>query len=412
MCNKVLSVCFFLLIFVGCKETTEDNDAVTALRSSMDNAFYLQNNKDAIRRVDSIMYNKTNTSNKYERFKIVHISDPHLSALSRSNNYISPNNLLQSITFANQTKLKINAIVATGDFISNKGKGEALQYLKAFTSNFRWNNKIPSVVCTGNHDSNMIEKISKNYISRSELNNTLFLDAKLKNRNYYYTDVKNPQRGTIRIISLDMIDQPADEYYTLYYAHYSQEQINWLGNVALKEGMTENHSIIILNHYPFQNFSKEAKTYLCDGDFVHSWNMIPEIIEAYRTRSSLNKSYPNKLIKQKNISINFNFSNSTGEFVCYLGGHAHVTTHFDVQGFENENKTMSPQKMLLCTNQAPSEKGVVYNRVERNENSLTSNSFCIYAIDTQEKNIYITFFGAYKPKDNADYQEIQSISYK
>ena len=67
--------------------------------------------------------------------------------------------------------------------------------------------------------------------------------------------------------------------------------------------------------------------------------------------------------------------------------------------------------MILCTNQAPSEAGRVYNRVIREENSLTSNSFCIYAIDTQERNIYMTFFGAYQPSDKTDYSDIQCIPY-
>ena len=78
---------------------------------------------------------------------------------------------------------------------------------------------------------------------------------------------------------------------------------------------------------------------------------------------------------------------------------------------ENENKSIPPQKMLLCTNQAPSEVGIIYNRVIREVDSLSSNSFCIYAIDTKEKKIYITFFGAYKPTDKAEYPEIQIIPY-
>lgn len=86
-----------------------------------------------------------------------------------------------------------------------------------------------------------------------------------------------------------MLDQPGTEYNTRIYAYYSQEQINWLGNIALKKGITDQHSIIILNHYPFQAYSSKANTYLCDGDFVHPWFMIPEIIEAYRSRSSISK---------------------------------------------------------------------------------------------------------------------------
>ena len=67
--------------------------------------------------------------------------------------------------------------------------------------------------------------------------------------------------------------------------------------------------------------------------------------------------------------------------------------------------------MLLCTNQSPSEIGTVYNKVKREFGTKTSNSFCLYAIDTKEKKIYITFFGAYKPSDDPDYPNIQTLTY-
>ncbi|WP_298546850.1 metallophosphoesterase [uncultured Parabacteroides sp.] len=395
---------------IACKDT-EDNLSVSTLRSDINDYFYTINNNEATRRLDSIMYNKIDTDNIYERFKIVHISDPHISAVSTNNNYTNPINLKQSVTFANQSKLKINTLIATGDFISNSSRKEAILFMESFTKNFYEGNHIPSFICTGNHDCNMIEKVSKHYINKEQIHSILFRKQTQTDQNYFYSDIPNPQGGTIRIISLDMLDQPAAEYNTLFYAYFSQEQINWLGNIALKEGVTDQHSIIILTHYPFQAYSSNAKTYLCDGDFIHPWFMIPEIIEAYRSRSSISKIYSNKLNNDNNISANFNFYNSKGEFICYLGGHDHFTTNFDIQNFENENKNISPQKMLLCTNQGPSEIGVVYNRVTREADSPSSNSFCIYAIDTKEKNIYITFFGAYKPTDQTEYPEIQIIPY-
>lgn len=394
----------------ACKDN-ENDLSISTLRSDISDHLYTINNKEATRRLDSIMYNKTDTNNIYERFKIVHISDPHISAVSTNNNYTNPINLKQSIIFANQSKLQINALVATGDFISNSSRKDAILFMESFITHFHKGNHIPSFICTGNHDCNMIEKVSKNYISKEKIHSILFPKQTKTDQNYSYSDIPNPQGGTIRIISLDMLDQPATEYNTLFYAYFSQEQINWLGNIALKEGITNQHSIIILNHYPFQAYSSNAKTYLCDGDFVHSWSMIPEIIEAYRSRSSISKTYSNKLKKDNNISANFNFHDSKGEFICYLGGHDHFTTNFDIQDFDNENKNIPPQKMLLCTNQAPSEIGTVYNRVTREADTPSSNSFCIYAIDTKEKKIYITFFGAYKPTDKTEYPEIQVISY-
>ena len=409
--KKTLYLIYVIIVLpfaVACRDT-EDNLTVSTLRSDIHDYLYTINNSEATQRLDSIMYNKTDTDKIYERFKIVHISDPHISAISTNNNYTNPINLKQSVTFANQSKLKINALIATGDFISNSSRKDAILFMESFTKHFYEGNHIPSFICTGNHDCNMIEKVSKNYISKEKIHSILFPKQTQTNQNYFYADIPNPQGGTIRIISLDMLDQPGTEYNTRIYAYYSQEQINWLGNIALKKGITDQHSIIILNHYPFQAYSPKANTYLCDGDFVHPWFMIPEIIEAYRSRSSISKTYLNKLRDNKNISVNFNFHDSKGEFICYLGGHDHFTTNFDIHDLEN--KSIPPQKMLLCTNQAPSEVGIIYNRVIREVDSLSSNSFCIYAIDTKEKKIYITFFGAYKPTDKAEYPEIQIIPY-
>ena len=84
----------------------------------------------------------------------------------------------------------------------------------------------------------------------------------------------------------------------------------------------------------------------------------------------------------------------------------------DIEGLDNASAELPAQKMILCTNQAPSEVGVIYNKVEREEDSLSSNSFCIHAIDTREKKIYITFFGAYKPSNDSDYPDIHTLSYR
>ena len=408
ICNIVFLI--VLTIWVGC----EDEEADLRLRNSENEVYYWENNKLAAQRFATIMYR--HDGRRTERFKMVHISDSHLSSWSFSNNYKLPINLLQSVKFANQQELKINTIVATGDLISNGKKEEAIDYMRSFVSNFYMENYIPSFLCTGNHDSNSIDYIKNSFLYKNEVNRIMFSATNYRiNRpfgeNYYYSDVPDPQGGVMRIISLDMLDQTASEYNTLFYASFSQAQVDWLAEVALKEGMTDRHSVIILSHYPFQCYDQNATTYLCDGDFVHSWNMIPEIVEAFRTHSSLNKNYPNKLNKNDSIHVNFDFSGCQGEFVCYLGGHAHCSAYFNVIGLSNESSNFQPQKMLLCTNQAPSESGVIYNRVVRKEGSTSSNCFSIYAIDTKEKNIYVTFFGAYKPSNDQDYPGVFSIPY-
>lgn len=404
-----------LWICCGCENTLDG----LSLRSDQNERFYWENNAAASERVAKIMYNESNGS-RSERFKIVHISDVHLSSWSPSNHYVLPINLRQSVQFANQPELRINVMAVTGDFISYGKKSEAKAYMKSFASSLQQDNFIPYVICTGNHDSNIGAQEDRSPIMstlfyKPEITNLLFTNnqnsyKRIPNENYYYKDFSNPQGGTIRMIALDMIDQPSDVYNTLNYAHYSQEQINWLSNVALREGMTSSHSVIILNHYPFQHHDSGASTYLCDGDYVHPWYMIPEIVEAFRGHTTLTKTYPNQF-GGEDIHVDADFTNNTATFICYLGGHIHANAYFEIKGLSNEQMNLPKQKMIICTNQAPSEAGTVYNRVKREEDSLSSNSFCIHAIDTQEHKIYITFFGAFHPEGVTNYPDIQELTY-
>lgn len=73
--------------------------------------YYSINNKTAKERLDSIMYNlDAPPQHPLERFKIIHISDPHLSEWSSDNHFQNPNNLKEVVMFANQKDLKINSL--------------------------------------------------------------------------------------------------------------------------------------------------------------------------------------------------------------------------------------------------------------------------------------------------------------
>lgn len=411
--RQVVFILLLAVTYVSCQDKEEPS-----LRSSERDIFYASNNQSASKRLAAISYNTKDSVNKIERFKLVHISDAHVSSWSSDNEDRYPNNLIEAVKFANQPELKINAMVASGDHVGTNPKTSKQEAVSSFLScmHFLYNqNYIPTFTCTGNHDTNMLIKKESEYISKEEIHQFLFQNKnysiqQLSGQNYYYADLDNPMGGKIRIIALDMTDQDSYTYDTQHDAIFSQQQIDWLCNTALKENMSKDHSVIVLTHYPFQAFYAAAYTFLCDGDFVHTWKMVPEIIEAFRSKKKLNRTYPNKEQKES-ISVNVDFTSSPGEFVCYLGGHAHLTAHYSISsGLYNQSK-LTPQKMLLCTNMSPSEIGTKYNKVIRESNSISSNSFCIYAIDTKEKKIYITFFGAYKPTNKPDYESTQEISY-
>ncbi|MDH6306218.1 putative MPP superfamily phosphohydrolase [Parabacteroides sp. PF5-5] len=411
--RKILFLLFAcMLVFIGCGKDNDPN----SLRSNDVGYYYAINNKQASERLARIMYdNNTDAAEPVERFKLVHISDAHLSDYSIDNHYKSPNNLLEAVSFANQPELKINAMAATGDHIGYESRIDALSCMEAFYANLYTNNRIPTFPCHGNHDNNMTTNRKDLYLTTSELSNAFsnkgnYTLQRKSGKSYYYADVKNPMGGYIRFIALDMLDQGANEINTVMNAIYSQEQISWLGNVALKEGMTENHQVIILTHYPFQ---PSYSGFLCDGAYVHSWKMIPEIVEAFRTKQPIQQIYKDQKGVFEPINVDFDFSDASGDFICYLGGHAHVTARFQITGLSNQSADLPLQHMLLCTNMSPSEAGTVFNKVPRTSKSLQNNSFCIYVIDTRQREIYITFFGAYLPSgmSTEDYPAIQSITY-
>ena len=298
----ILLIFSFSLICQGC----EENDKDLRLRSLENETYFWENAKDAAQRLGEIMYHSENGKKVSERFKLVQISDPHLSDYEKAKNY-----------------------------------------MRSFNHFFLWENFIPSFACTGNHDCNMDGNANVSVITKAEIHEILFTGNGNATRhqpdgeNYYYADVANPQGGYIRFIALDMLDQPTTRYNTLHNVIFSSEQIQWLIQVALKESMTDNHSVIILTHYPFQPYSGNASTYLCDGNYIHPWSMIPEIIEAFRGRTTLNKIYKNRSIRTEDIRVEADFSDYQGEFICYLGGHAHCDASFSIEDLENRNSSRS-----------------------------------------------------------------------
>lgn len=378
------------------------------------------NTKEATSQLQSIMFNGTTSQNNlsmlkngYERFKIVHISDPHLSNWTADNHYVNPVNLKEAIRFANLPEARINALVATGDFIGNMDKtdrSDAMMYLHAFCNTLFSNNTIPSFVCTGNHETNMLTDNTSYYLEKQTLHDLLFATKNYTlhqpgGENYYYADLKNPAGGIIRIIALDNTDQEGFDYNSLQTCCITPKQVDWLIQTALTEGMTEKHSIILLNHHPLQSFSKDQSTYMCSGTHLYGSSLVPDIVDAFIRKQTLDRSYTTTIAPYRTLHVKANFTQTAGEFICYLGGHAHTPAHFEVTC---NNPSAAKQIMLLANTSSPEMQNNSYIYIKRDKEGLSSNSFSIYAIDTQEKKIYITYFGAKSSYTNT----IETISYR
>ena len=356
------------------------------------------NKQNSLKLFTPVMYNNLDGKHN-ELFKIVHISDAHLSTWSRGNHINDPQNLKEAVRFANETVTRINAIVATGDHISNHDKttrSQAISYMNAFTKALYENNEIPALTSTGNHDINMMNSNFDEFaISKTELYNlsTSKINYRINSdgiENYYYADLPNPMGGVIRIIALDVTDQDIMQYDAQHNAILSQKQINWLCHTALQKDMSEQHSVIILIHHPLPADDEALKTTVYN-EYLYNWNMLPEIIEAFRTKQTLIKKYRNKLNVSDSIAVNVSFSHSPGEFICYLGGHLHTYLNYEVK--VTPESSLPKQIMIIANNMSPSEKSST-TFIERTDTGLQNNTFNLYAIDTKNKTIYVTFFGA------------------
>lgn len=339
-------------------------------------------------------------SMRKNRFVVVHISDAHLSDWSSNNPWRDPKNLLEAVTFANRPPVWVDALVATGDFISNSPRTTrqtALRYLGAFSHHFFSGNLVPSFTCTGNHDGNMINPRPSEWISREDfyaavtdhINYPISTDGR---SNYYYSDLPDGRDGYIRIIALDELDRTDARINTQFRAAYSQRQIDWLTRVALREGMTARHSVIVLMHHSLPTNDREALRYIANEQ-VYSWYMIPEIIEAFRSKARLTKRYANKIVPGDTLTVDADFSQAPGEFVCYMGGHVHTYLNYEVSWMPNINPALPKQQVLVANNMSPSDKNPL-SPIVRHRSGTQNNTFNIYAIDTRQKMIYITFFGA------------------
>lgn len=409
----IFLLCFILAFICSCSNETE------YFYTKADYLIYIRNNELARDRFSQIMYNQTDSDNIIERFKIVHISDPHLSSWSSDNNFKHPKNLLEAIKFSNQEDLLINMTVSTGDCIHNDHSTThetAINYLNSFAQNLYNNNVIPTFASTGNHDSNMLTDNSNNIITKKDFYQVVTSKQNYPSinkgmQNYYYADLNNPMGGKIRLISLDVIDQEANIYDTQHFGVFSQHQIDWLCNEALKYNLTSDHSIIILVHHPFKSLIDSSNKVSYNNEYLYSREMIPEIIEAYRSKTKLQKTYKSFQNKTDIITVNADFSASPGEFICYLSGHLHTTAILEVDGISNLNLKLPRQRIIISSNMSPSENSKINAMITRNSDDETNNSFNLYAIDTKEKKVYITFFGAYKPKTSPEYTSIKMFSY-
>ena len=395
--KSIIVVSALIIVFLsGCNE---DHNTIPPEKIL---EYYELNRQNSLNLFLPVMFNLDSLDE--ELFKIVHFSDAHVSSWSRHNNSnaLVQYNLKEAVQFANDPVFRINAMVATGDHIGNHApttRSEAVVFLNKFTHTLYAKNHVPAFVSTGNHDINMMHSdIRLHSFSKTELYN--LLTSKINypvqsegQENFYYADLENPMGGVIRIIALDVVDQDHPVYNAQHNAILSQKQIDWLCHTALKKDMTDLHSVIILLHHPLPPDDEEIRMAI-RSEFLHNWNMLPEIIETFRTKQSITRKYKNKELETDSISVNVSFADTPGEFICYLGGHLHTYLDYEVRSSSIQS-SLPKQIMIIANNMSPCDRSATtFPVIERSDTGLRNNTFNLYAIDTKNKIIHVTFFGA------------------
>lgn len=346
-------------------------------------------------------------SSWHDRFVLFHMSDNHIGTQFAQKNLAELGNVVNEAGF--------DAIVNSGDMTNAGGasysRDKTISEFSIVTNELTNRVTIPVLATLGNHDANdvsdeLIANASTKYDQwtavfepiAQKFSSIVWGDAS-HYKHYHYLDIA--KGGYIlRIITLDSLDHadyiPGDQSYVGHATEvYSQEQMDWLCNVALNVP-SDNYGVIINNHFPFApdraNYSEEWAA-LKDGTFAQGWEMIPKIVRAWVNRGSLSETFTDTKLGINNITINANFSAvpSGALFVCFMTGHTHSKNVFTVK---QEGGTNYGQ-LMLCEDSS-GQQGSALNKVYKYDNGIQNTAASQVAIDMAERKIYRTAYGAFQ----------------
>ena len=241
----------------------------------------------------------------------------------------------------------------------------------------------------GNHDDNTIYDVdyihsptSINHLTITERYNRLYRgndclrDYENKQMYYYHDDVNNK----IRYIHLNSIDIPYIlengllKYKGQWDYAYSNEQLNWLANKALKlEG--DDWGVVVFTHVPpIRSISYTGDKVLNNGD------VLVEILKAYKNKSAYT-STPTTGDFGQSVTVDFT-SQSSNELICVIYGHVHQDMVNDIDGI----------KYISTLNCKCSKDWDV--APERTLDTISEVAFDLFNIDRKERKINAIRFGA------------------
>lgn len=369
---------------------------------------------------------KTGIKQGEKRFNLFHFSDVHhLHKDARRN-------LQELVKFSKHHLIKddLDVLISTGDNCNGSpGRSydttdnEMNKYMEDFMES-----DLPILNLIGNHDKDSFFKGGRDLSEihdDEELYEKFFVPAEdkwsdagmskndyngVEDKCYYYADFDDHK---IRVIGLDNYQLPQDTdsdgksiYPTsLDGGYYDQEQIDWLEETL--QDVPEDYALIVLNH----GSMVEGHDFY---GYPQGWDFIPSVIDAWKYGKKHEHEYTNSDYSELDTSKTFDFEDrGTGHFICYLGGHTHATEFLDNPYFpEQKHIIASCQQNVTSGGKQPDMP--LNNRplVIRGENQEIRNSFLCHSIDTKEKKIFTTSYGAYRDTRFDNSRRTKVINYE
>ena len=318
----------------------------------------------------------------------------------------------------------LDAVLVPGDF--NASHFNEAGFEETYVARYQ-DLDIPTLLVMGNHDvgdgitKEIYKSVTPNTVdgctSRFITPYMAYNDCVQGSGGYYYRDFDN---YNIRVIALNeyelpRIDNPnnSSKYLYNYWNRYiSQTQVDWL--VSALNSVPTGYGVIVLMHQMVDQITEYTDNkfnnpnyVITNGDHMTAQGpIIQDIIDAYMTRSTLSETYANTLSAPStdipDVTVSADFSNSNGEFICYICGH----THADKIG----QSSLATQKQVVEVANTASTTKAYYDDLWRQVGTKSQDCLNLLVFDTDKKKIRILRIGANSTL-NMEWRDMTSIFY-
>lgn len=293
-----------------------------------------------------------------------------------------------------------------GDNVSEQstrsGALNNMRYLAKIINSF----KTPKGYVKGNHDDSSISgwdssvgkyRVGYNVFDNEQYyifykdNENIFNIGMNKDRErlFYYVDFPSQQ---IRVICLNCVDIPYEDDGSGYLKYdgqhqygYSNEQLNWVINSALKFDHVKNAdewSVVTIQH--IRDFSATSPF---AGEYVqadHNGEVMFNIFKAFKEKTSYSFRRTNS---DFDCDVSCDFTNAEQDLICRISGHTHADRHVIYDGI------LFISTMQAGTNAVGNEVATDGNTYAKVSGTADETAFDIFTIDKDSKKIYATRYG-------------------